>query len=447
MDGNSYLDFDIRFKKGPTGYCAEVLHSPAGLAQGNFQLPFNEFELENFLLKIGQRRSGVRRADSPETRAAREFGTRLFDAVFQEDLQVCFRGSLDEAKRRDRGLRIRLRLGDTPELADLPWEYLYHSQPRQFLALSAETPIIRYLDLPDVIKPLAVVPPLRALVMISSPTDFDRLDVEREWQKLSDAVKDLEEAGLLVVERLERATLEQLQRRLRKADYHIFHFIGHGGFDPHTQEGVLVLEDENNRGRLVSGQEIGIYLKDESTLRLVILNACEGARASRSDPFAGAAQSLVLKGIPAVIAMQFEVSDDAAITLAHGFFCALADGFPVDAALAEARKSVFARGNAVEWGTPVLYLRSADGRIFNVDRTNTKAADRTKLKVAELLRAADAELAREDWAAAIARCDDALKLESANTAARARIAHARNSQEATECYERGLRLAGAFWQS
>jgi hypothetical protein len=185
------------------------------------------------------------------------------------------------------------------------------------------------------------------------------------------------------------------------------------------------------------------YLKDESTLRLAILNACEGARASRSDPFAGAAQSLVLKGIPAVIAMQFEVSDDAAITLAHGFYSALADGFPVDAALAEARKSVFARGNAVEWGTPVLYLRSPDGRIFNVDRTGTKAVNRTALKVAELLRTADAELAREDWAAAMARCDEALKLESANNAARARLAQARNGQEATDCYERGLRLATA----
>jgi hypothetical protein len=38
----------------------------------------------------------------------------------------------------------------------------------------------------------------------------------------------------------------------------------------------------------------------------------------------------------------------------------------VDAALAEARKSLFAAGNRMEWGTPVLYLRASDGKIFDV---------------------------------------------------------------------------------
>jgi hypothetical protein len=66
------------------------------------------------------------------------------------------------------------------------------------------------------------------------------------------------------------------------------------------------------------------------------------------------------------MAMQFEISDQAAISLAHEFYGAVADGYPVDAALAEARKAVFAAGNVVEWGTPVLYLRAPDGRIFDV---------------------------------------------------------------------------------
>src|SRR5207237_112967 len=66
-------------------------------------------------------------------------------------------------------------------------------------------------------------------------------------------------------------------------------------------------------------------------------------------------------GIPAVIAMQFEITDKAAILLAKEFYDALADGYPVDGALAEARKSIFTAENDIEWGTPVLYLRSVDG--------------------------------------------------------------------------------------
>jgi len=101
---------------------------------------------------------------------------------------------------------------------------------------------------------------------------------------------------------------------------------------------------------------------------VAILNACEGARSSKSDPFAGSAQSLVQQGIPAVIAMQFEIADDVASTFAHEFYGALADGYPIDAALTEARKAIFAAGREVEWGTPVLYLRAPDGRIFDVER-------------------------------------------------------------------------------
>jgi hypothetical protein len=116
-------------------------------------------------------------------------------------------------------------------------------------------------------------------------------------------------------------------------------------------------------------------MHDERTLRLAVLNACEGARTSRADPFAGAAQSLVQQGVPAVIAMQFEITDQAAVVFTHEFYAALADSYPVDAALAEARKAIFAQGNDVEWGTPVLTMRAPDGRIFNVERAGDTARE------------------------------------------------------------------------
>jgi hypothetical protein len=138
---------------------------------------------------------------------------------------------------------------------------------------------------------------------------------------------------------------------------------------------VLLLEDEEGRGRPVSGQYLGTLMHDERTLRLAVLNACEGARTSRADPFAGTAQSLVQQGVPAVIAMQFEITDQAAVAFTHEFYAALADGYPVDAALAEARKAVFAQGNDVEWGTPVLTMRAPDGRIFDVERVSDMARE------------------------------------------------------------------------
>lgn len=64
--------------------------------------------------------------------------------------------------------------------------------------------------------------------------------------------------------------------------------------------------------------------------------------------------------------MQFAITDRAAITLAAEFYAALGEGYPVDMALTEARKAIFAQQNSLEWATPVLYLRAPDGRIFDI---------------------------------------------------------------------------------
>jgi hypothetical protein len=366
-----YQDFDLSLERAADGFVARVLEAPGGPVP--FQLPFSETRLENFLLRLGRTRRAVRRVESSEMQAAKAFGSALFAAVFSGNVDTAFHARLEDVRTRGMGLRIRLHLAD-PELADLPWEYLHDPRVNRFLALSIQTPLVRYLDLPGAIQPIAVTPPIRALVMISSPSDYPSLDVEAEWTKLTAALADLQASGQISIDLLDNATLPALQRKLRKARYHIFHFIGHGEFDQAAQEGVLLLEDERHRGHRVGSQYLGMLLHDHDSLRVAILNACEGARTSRLDPFAGSAQTLVQQGIPAVIAMQFEIADDVASTFAHEFYGALADGYPIDAALTEARKAIFAGGRDVEWGTPVLYLRAPDGRIFDVDRQALAAA-------------------------------------------------------------------------
>lgn len=361
-----YLDFDIDIDRRGDAYHVQVTNSPAGTADADFTLPFNDIELENFLLKLGGARRRVRRIDAPEMDAAKQFGGRLFGAVFSGTVRDCLTGSLARADATHAGLRVRLHLGGAPELADLPWEFLYNGSLNRFLALSVDTPLVRFIDVPEPIRPLEVTPPLRILAVIANASDYEPLDVEREWSRLRDAVADAQRRGLVTLERLDVASLPALQKKLQEREYHILHFVGHGGFDQRAQDGELVMEDPSGRGRRVGGQYLGTILHDHDSMRLVVLNACEGARSSRTDPFAGVAQSLVQQGVPAVIAMQFEISDDAATVFCGGFYEALARGYPVDAALAEVRKSLYADNNAVEWGTPVLYLRAPDGKIFDI---------------------------------------------------------------------------------
>jgi hypothetical protein len=362
-----YDAFRIRVERRAHGTETYEVHasSPAGEATGGFTVPVSRLELENLVLRMGRARTAVRGGTgSPELQLVRRFGSDLFGSLIAGPVRDLYRDSYSGAQRSHRGLRITLGLTDTPELMDLPWEYLFEEPA--FLSISTWTPVVRYLELPRSRPPLEVAPPLRILAMVSCPSDAAQLDVALERSKLEGALSNAASRGAVEIHWLERATLSALQRELRHADFHVFHYIGHGDYDEGLGDGVLLLEDEQGMSRRVSGTQLGTMLADETTLRLAVLNACEGARTSTTDPFAGVAASLVQREIPAVVAMQFEITDRAAIIFAEEFYAAIADGYAVDASLAEARKAIFASGNDIEWATPVLFMRVPDGRIFDV---------------------------------------------------------------------------------
>ena len=51
-------------------------------------------------------------------------------------------------------------------------------------------------------------------------------------------------------------------------------------------------------------------------------------------------------------------------------------GYPVDAAISEARRGLYQAvgGQKPDWGTPVLFLRAKDGQIFQVEQARRRAA-------------------------------------------------------------------------
>lgn len=364
MSRTTYLNFDLQIEPSDGDYRAQVVASPVDRGCCSlFSLP----DLDARLLEG---------AGADEVRA---FGTRLFQAVFQGEVYSYLRRSQDEVERQGAaGLRIRLLLTDVPGLAELPWELLYDPVAAGFLALSTGTPIVRSLDVAGRVQPLAVQGPLRVLALISNPADQVALDAEQEWANLGQALAGLEAQGRVVLERLENPTLGDLQARLRQGEVHVFHYIGHGRFDGRGQDGELILEDSDGYGQPVSGEVLGTLLHDASALRLAVLNACEGGRGSGRDPFAGVAHTLVRKELPAVIAMQAPISDGAARIFAYEFYRALADDYPVDAALTEARKAIYRQGNELEWGIAVLFTRSPDGMLWDAASEEEDPVDRTK---------------------------------------------------------------------
>lgn len=365
------------------GYPVRVLHAPAGEANGYAPSLLRDEGFGTSLTALTELRGtiGSRRAFNAERAVhapqgpptnnpalAREIGSGLFKAVFTAEILACFRKSLEHSRSQKKRLRIRLRI-EAPELAALPWEFLYDEAAGDHVSLLRETALIRYLEMGRTSETLTLQPPLRILGMVASPSDLATLDVEREKGLIRIALAPLIEAHQIEIAWVDGQSWRDLDRALQGGVWHIFHFIGHGDFDEQSGEGRIALSDESSgRMNLLRATQLGRLFSNHPSLRLAVLNACEGARPSEGRIFSSTGAILALRGIPAVVSMQYEITDKAAIEFARGLYDAIARQLPVDAAVQEARIAMsMAEADGTEWATPVLYLRSPDGKLFNLD--------------------------------------------------------------------------------
>ena len=235
-------------------------------------------------------------------------GAALFAALFAGPLFRTYTTASALAQERGHILRLLLNT-DIPALVAVPWEYLYDRELARWLALDGRLSLVR--SLPVAARPaLPVEGALRVLVLISAPTDLPALDSTREWNNLQ-AVADSAAIELIPC----APTYEALQAALRQAP-HVFHFVGHGALDEASQAGLLVFCDHAGCSQPVYASDLATLLSDCKSLRLALLNACQGATPSAASAFAGVAQKLIQQGTPAVIAMQAPIVDDHAIRFA-----------------------------------------------------------------------------------------------------------------------------------
>ena len=291
------------------------------------------------------------------------FGRMLYQAALGGDVGVLFAAQLEEARKADMGLRLRVRVDQgAPELMNLPWEFLHDGDG--FLVTRWETPVSRLpLGTPRRDKrPLERV--LRMLVVVSSPLDLPEhrvLNTEREQEVILAALDKLQRKGSLDIDFCEDAALDTIQDYLSEQEYDILHFTGHGVFNEARGRGELLLEHEQGTMQPLTNAEFAALLRGYPSLRLVVLSACQSARTANNDGYAGLARILLKQGMPAVLAMQYSVLDEAATLFADRFYTGLANNKPLDVALTEARLGLqMAKeeegGERVDFATPVLFL-------------------------------------------------------------------------------------------
>lgn len=324
------------------------------------------------------------RAFTPEAadvaRAPSDLGQELFDLLFSApEVNRALAECMTDARNSQAGVRLKFTLNTrdagVADLARLPWELLHDETKYKYFALRPESPIVRYLEVPKPFEVMAFEPPLRILVASANPRQDLSLDHERDNLKAAlGARPDIE------LRFVDRASIQSIAAELTNArsdarNIHVVHFMGHGDF--RNGRGVLLLHDESGREDQVDAEAFATALQAGGAVRLVFLNACNTAQSAAqaaAGPFTGVASSLVFEGIPAVVAMQRPVPDAAAIVLAKHFYSNIAKGWPVDAAMSEGRRQMYYdRPGHLDWAIPVLFMRSPDGVLFDVERAAAAA--------------------------------------------------------------------------
>ena len=358
-----FRDFELTVSEDGPNFYAQVMESPAGeSSRVQIKLPFDPgttlLRVENAILRSIKQVRSVGRLESD----LREIGEGLFSSLMLDkeisQLYASSRGAIPDGAT----LRVKLRV-DSDSLAALPWEYFYDSLVVQdFLGLHAQTSVVRYTALRQPQKELLVEGPLRILGMVANPkkgAGYANLDATVERERIERGIRKLHESGDVDFQWVFGESSTELYDALyKRGPWHAFHFIGHGGIDAYSKEGFIVLTKESGEPEYIFGKELRRLLTTQTSLRLVVLNCCDSGRGPGS-----VAKELVTGGVPAVLAMQYPISDEVAIELSTGFYTALASGQTVDGAVTGARIKMNLRSKT-EWGIPVLFMRSHDGRIF-----------------------------------------------------------------------------------
>jgi len=359
-----YLAFEILVAHAtPGGYPVTIRQSPAGDGEAFCQLHLDA-EIQTILKEI--------EAGKIDPLFLSEFGGFLFNELFAGDIATLYRVSLGLARGQGKRVRVRLCI-EPPELAALPWEYLFDVHESAYLATSAETALVRYVPMRLPARPTPVQWPLRVLAVIANPHDLQVLNVEQEKRILQEALAQWMAQKQVELQIVDHATLDNINQAMRTFCPHVFHFVGHGLFEqgPAGQEkALIVLEDEQQCAYPVAEEVFREFFSGCQETRLAVLNACQTATLSSQRPLVGLAPRLLQRQLSGVVAMQHPISDASSLIFTREFYRSLALGYPVDAAISEARRGLYQAvgGQKPDWGTPVLFLRAKDGQLFQVEQ-------------------------------------------------------------------------------
>lgn len=297
------------------------------------------------------------RQRSIEKHSRQAVGIALFDILFNAKTLDILDETIQLAAHQDRGVRIILDMSTAPQdVLDLPWEWLFDQRKKLFLVTSSKTLLVRYARQADLFHQVAPpVPPLRLLFTAAAPQDLPQLPVNKVQQIIENVFSNLKNNGIVEYEVLPSTTIETFVEHLNKG-WNIVHLMGHGYRSTEYGQMSYSFEDDHHAAAAASADELTALFKNRN-IQLVILDACYSATL---------APALVRMGIPWVIGLNYPVSHEDSNMFLRTFYSAMIDGFVIDQAVAEGRKSLFltSQSESISWGSIVVYASDLQTTLF-----------------------------------------------------------------------------------
>ncbi len=336
-----------------------------------------------------------------------QWGQSLFDAVFKNaSAQQLFAQFINTPSDK----YLVTITAQTPEILSLPWELL-HDAGQFLFAFEPSITILRRISPKTTFQVYVSQSRLRMLFVISRPQGTSFINPRTDAQAVLKAIANY---PAITVEFLQPATLENLWQRLQNSELprvDVIHFDGHGYFDKTgdlaqttitqlssvsrdlrkplrdleigANTGYLLFEQAGNygnRGLFYVPTSWLAYLLSESSVRLMVLSACQSAMVAHDDdeteeePIGSIAVGLAASCVPSVLAMSYSVMVRATELLFGGFYREIARGESVGVALDKARQALLQdrkrrdlqRGQervvieVSDWFLPTLYQAGED---------------------------------------------------------------------------------------
>jgi CHAT domain len=293
-------------------------------------------------------------------------GRKLYDTLIKDRQgELALTSVRENARNQGKPLSYVLRFPkEAIELASLPWESLRDN--RQALLLSRGGREIdscqRYLNMNEALSPPLPIGQKLHILALSPQAGIppEVRDEERAVRLKSwDALRA---KGLLEYDELSPVTMIELDNRMRRGPQpDIIHYYGHGIYKDGS--GYLLFDNPElpKQRERVSADRLSVQL---GGIRLIMIHACQSAMIDDPENQGGLLTGIApaLSAVSeAVVAMQLTIRIRAAARFSEVFYEEIARGRSLQAAVAEARRSVYTiEEDGASWYVPTLYIRTRE---------------------------------------------------------------------------------------